>query len=53
MPIVTLVGYTSACKMTPFNLLTSEHKETSASLFTTLSTSTRSLKVDENNGIAY
>ena len=47
MPIVSLVGYTSAGKTTLFNLLTSEHKETSADLFTTLSTTTRSLKVDE------
>lgn len=47
MPVVSLVGYTSAGKTTLFNLLTSEHKETSANLFTTLSTTTRSLKVDE------
>jgi len=51
MPIVSLVGYTSAGKTTLFNLLTSEHKETSASLFTTLSTTTRSLKVDEKTMI--
>jgi GTP-binding protein HflX len=47
MPIVSLVGYTSSGKTTLFNLLTSEDKETSASLFTTLSTTTRSMKVDE------
>jgi GTP-binding protein HflX len=47
MPIVSLVGYTSAGKTTLFNLLTSEDKETSSSLFTTLSTVTRSMKVDE------
>jgi GTP-binding protein HflX len=47
MPIVSLVGYTSAGKTTLFNLLTSEHKETSTNLFTTLSTTTRSLKLDE------
>jgi GTPase len=46
MPVVSLVGYTSSGKTTLFNLLTSEHKETSASLFTTLSTSTRLLKID-------
>jgi GTPase len=46
MPIVSLVGYTSSGKTTLFNLLTSEHKETSASLFTTLSTTTRLLKID-------
>jgi GTP-binding protein HflX len=46
MPVVSLVGYTSSGKTTLFNLLTSEHKETSASLFTTLSTTTRLLKID-------
>jgi GTPase len=51
MPIVSLVGYTSSGKTTLFNLLTSEHKETSASLFTTLSTTTRSLKVDEKTSV--
>jgi GTP-binding protein HflX len=54
MPIVSLVGYTSSGKTTLFNLLTKENKETSASLFTTLSTTTRSLKTadkknDDNN----
>jgi GTP-binding protein HflX len=48
MPVVSLVGYTSSGKTTLFNLLTSEHKETSASLFTTLSTTTRLLKIDAN-----
>ena len=46
MSVVSLVGYTSSGKTTLFNLLTSEHKETSASLFTTLSTTTRLLKID-------
>lgn len=53
MFIVSLVGYTSSGKTTLFNLLTDEHKETSHSLFTTLSTVTRSLrlpsKVNEND----
>ena len=44
MPIVSLLGYTSSGKTTLFNLLTNEHKETSDSLFTTLSTTTRSLR---------
>lgn len=44
MPIVSLLGYTSSGKTTLFNLLTNEHKETSNSLFTTLSTTTRSLR---------
>jgi GTPase len=44
MPVVSLVGYTSSGKTTLFNLLTKENKETSNSLFTTLSTTTRMLK---------
>ncbi|TLY02035.1 MAG: GTPase HflX [Thaumarchaeota archaeon] len=47
MPVVSLVGYTSSGKTTLFNLLTKEHKETSSSLFTTLSTTTRVLKFNE------
>jgi GTPase len=46
MPIVSLVGYTSSGKTTLFNLLTGEHKQTSNNLFTTLSTTTRLLKID-------
>lgn len=42
MFIVSLVGYTSSGKTTLFNHLTKETKETSARLFTTLSTTTRS-----------
>lgn len=48
-PIVSLVGYTSSGKTTLFNLLTGESKETSASLFTTLSTTTRSLNTSNKN----
>jgi GTP-binding protein HflX len=47
MPVVSLVGYTSSGKTTLFNLLTKENKQTSSSLFTTLSTTTRALKVDD------
>ena len=47
MPVVSLVGYSSSGKTTLFNLLTKEHKETSNSLFTTLSTTTRVLKFNE------
>jgi GTPase len=47
MPVVSLVGYTSSGKTTLFNLLTKEQKETSSSLFTTLSTTTRALKFNE------
>ena len=45
MPIVSLVGYTSSGKTTLFNLLANEDRETSSSLFTTLSTTTRALKI--------
>ena len=45
MPVVSLLGYTSSGKTTLFNLLTNENKETSSSLFTTLSTTTRSLRL--------
>ena len=47
MPVVSLVGYTSSGKTTLFNLLTKEHSETSSSLFTTLSTTTRVLKSND------
>ncbi|MEW5841332.1 MAG: GTPase, partial [Thermoproteota archaeon] len=50
MPVLSLVGYTSSGKTTLFNLLTQEHKQTSASLFTTLSTATRALQVDGGEG---
>ena len=51
MPIVSLVGYTNAGKTTLFNLLTSEHKETTSTLFTTLSTTTRSIKLDQKTSV--
>ena len=55
MFIVSLVGYTSSGKTTLFNLLTKENKETSANLFTTLSTITRSLdnsaKIDNKDDV--
>jgi GTPase len=47
MPVVSLLGYTSSGKTTLFNLLTDEQKEISSSLFTTLSTTTRSLKIND------
>lgn len=43
MYLVSLVGYTSSGKTTLFNLLTKENKKTSPTLFTTLSTTTRSI----------
>jgi GTP-binding protein HflX len=48
MPIVSSIGYTSSGKTTLFNLLTAENKEISSSLFTTLSTTTRSFKINNN-----
>jgi GTPase len=47
MPVVSLIGYTSSGKTTLFNLLTTENKEISSSLFTTLSTTTRSFKIND------
>ena len=49
MYVVSLVGYTSAGKTTLFNLLTMEQKQTAASLFTTLSTVTRTLRKDADD----
>jgi GTPase len=48
MPIVSLIGYTSSGKTTLFNMLSSENKEISGSLFTTLSTTTRSFRIYNN-----
>lgn len=48
MTVVSLVGYTSSGKTTLFNTLTKENKETSSDLFTTLATTTRALKVQNN-----
>ena len=46
MPVASLVGYTSSGKTTLFNLLTGEHRQTSRNLFTTLSTTTRLLQIN-------
>lgn len=43
VPFVSLAGYTSSGKTTLFNRLTSETKEMSPNLFTTLSTTTRTV----------
>ena len=51
MPVISLLGYTSSGKTTLFNLLTNEHKETSSSLFITLSTTTRSLKLGDKDDV--
>jgi GTP-binding protein HflX len=44
---ISLAGYTSAGKTTLFNVLTGEVQEESANLFTTLSTTTRKIKLSE------
>lgn len=43
IPLVSLAGYTSSGKTTLFNKLASEAREESASLFTTLTTTTRAV----------
>jgi GTPase len=47
MPFVSLAGYTSSGKTTLFNKLTSESREESPSLFTTLTTTTRAVGLAE------
>lgn len=47
LPLVALTGYTSAGKTTLFNLLADEKKVTSESVFTTLTTYTRSLILED------
>ena len=49
---IAMLGPTSSGKTTLFNLLTSEYKETSNSLFTTLSTTTRSFRTNNNNNLS-
>jgi GTP-binding protein HflX len=51
MPLVSLVGYTSSGKTTLFNNLTFEEKEVSNSLFTTLSTTTRTAVLPDSTKI--
>jgi len=45
---VSLAGYTSSGKTTLFNSLTGEKKEKSSKLFTTLTTTTRKFKIENN-----
>jgi GTP-binding protein HflX len=45
--ILSLAGYTSAGKTTLFNTLTGEEKEESPKLFTTLSTTTRKIRLQD------
>lgn len=44
---ISLAGYTSAGKTTLFNRLTGEQRDQSSELFTTLSTTTRRIKINE------
>ena len=44
---ISLAGYTSAGKTTLFNTLTGENREENPKLFTTLSTTTRKIKISE------
>jgi GTP-binding protein HflX len=46
---ISLAGYTSAGKTTLFNTLTGETREENPKLFTTLSTTTRKIKISEND----
>ncbi|MGD9672092.1 MAG: GTPase HflX [Candidatus Nitrosocosmicus sp.] len=47
LPLIALAGYTSAGKTTLFNLLSEEKKDTSKSVFTTLTTYTRSFLIKD------
>lgn len=51
LPTVSLAGYTSAGKTTLFNTLTGETKVTGQGLFTTLSTFTRAIQLDDNKAL--
>jgi GTPase len=46
LPLISLTGYTSAGKTSLFNMLSSENKETSTKLFTTLTTFTRASEIE-------
>jgi GTP-binding protein HflX len=46
LPLISLTGYTSAGKTSLFNILSSENKETSTKLFTTLTTFTRASEIE-------
>jgi GTPase len=48
---ISLAGYTSAGKTTLFNMLTGETKEESKELFTTLSTTTRKIKLEQGEAL--
>jgi len=50
-PTISIVGYTSAGKTTLFNLLSGESKTVGPLLFTTLSTSTRAIKLKKGKAM--
>jgi GTP-binding protein HflX len=51
MPFVSMAGYTSSGKTTLFNKLASETREESPNLFTTLTTTTRTVNFNDSRGI--
>ena len=51
VPFVSLAGYTSSGKTTLFNRLSSESKEESPKLFTTLTTTTRMVRFPNSKGM--
>lgn len=48
LPLISFAGYTGAGKTSLFNILVSERKDTDKGLFTTLTTTTRSLQLSES-----
>lgn len=51
IPTISLAGYTGAGKTTLFNILTGEDKEVADSVFTTLTTSTRSINLSQGKAL--
>ncbi|HXW36518.1 MAG TPA: GTPase HflX [Nitrososphaerales archaeon] len=51
IPLVSLAGYTSSGKTTLFNRLAAEAKEVSPSLFTTLTTTTRTIELERSKNV--
>jgi GTP-binding protein HflX len=51
LPLVSLVGYTSSGKTTLFNRMTHEDRDISENLFTTLTTTTRSMTLEDSTKV--